>query len=82
MRVLSVSEFEANLDEILKCVEAGETFDIARDGKAIAEIAPNGQRTRRGARAIIDDADVGSPCSNRGRRPNSADGVSPSPSQT
>jgi len=36
MREISVEEFDARFDELMELVEAGESFAIAREGKAIA----------------------------------------------
>jgi hypothetical protein len=38
--VLSVRELNANISRALARVEAGETIDIARNGKVIAELRP------------------------------------------
>ena len=40
MGVLSVREFNSNISKALSRVEAGETLDITRNGKVIAEIRP------------------------------------------
>lgn len=40
MAVLSVRELNANISRALARVEAGETLDIAKNGKVIAEIRP------------------------------------------
>lgn len=36
MREISVEEFDARFDELMELVEAGESFAIAREGKAVA----------------------------------------------
>ena len=40
MGALSVREFNANISKVLARVEAGETLDITRNGKVIAELRP------------------------------------------
>lgn len=40
MPVLSVRELNANISRALARVEAGETLDIARNGRVIAELRP------------------------------------------
>lgn len=40
MGVISVREFNANISKVLARVEAGETLDISRNGKVIAELRP------------------------------------------
>jgi len=43
MGALSVREFNANISKVLARVEAGETLDITRNGKVIAELRPKRQ---------------------------------------
>jgi prevent-host-death family protein len=38
--ILSVREFNANVSKALARVEAGETIEITRNGKVIAELTP------------------------------------------
>jgi len=40
MGILSVRELNANISKALARVEAGETIDIAKNGKIIAELRP------------------------------------------
>ena len=40
MTTVTVEEFELHLREVLARVEAGETVLLARDGEAVAQIAP------------------------------------------
>lgn len=40
MGVMSIREFNANVSAALAKVEAGETIDVTRNGKVIAEIRP------------------------------------------
>jgi antitoxin (DNA-binding transcriptional repressor) of toxin-antitoxin stability system len=40
MAVLSIRELNANISKALARVEAGETLDISRNGKVIAELRP------------------------------------------
>lgn len=40
MAVLSVRELNANISKALARVEAGETIDIAKNGKVVAELRP------------------------------------------
>ncbi|RJF90658.1 type II toxin-antitoxin system Phd/YefM family antitoxin [Sphingomonas cavernae] len=40
MGVMSVREFNANVSKALARVEAGETLDITKNGKVIAELRP------------------------------------------
>ncbi len=40
MAVLSVRELNGNISKALARVEAGETLDITRNGKVIAELRP------------------------------------------
>lgn len=40
MTVVSVRELNSNISKALARVEAGETIDIARNGKVIAELRP------------------------------------------
>ncbi len=40
MGVLSIRELNANISKVLARVEAGETLDISRNGKVIAELRP------------------------------------------
>ncbi|MGF1549328.1 MAG: type II toxin-antitoxin system Phd/YefM family antitoxin [Sphingomonadaceae bacterium] len=40
MATLSVRELNANISRALSRVEAGETIDISRNGKVIAELRP------------------------------------------
>lgn len=40
MGVLSIREFNANVSRAIARVEAGETIEITRNGKAIAELRP------------------------------------------
>lgn len=40
MGVMSVREFNANVSRALALVEAGETLDITKNGKVIAELRP------------------------------------------
>lgn len=40
MGVLSVRELNANISKALARVEAGETIDVAKNGKVFAEIRP------------------------------------------
>ena len=40
MGVLSVREFNSNVSKALSRVEAGETVNITRNGKVIAELRP------------------------------------------
>lgn len=40
MTLMSVREFNSNVSKALSRVEAGETLDITRNGKVIAELRP------------------------------------------
>lgn len=40
MSALSVRELNSNISKVLARVEAGETLDITRNGKVIAELRP------------------------------------------
>ena len=40
MVALSIRELNANISKVLARVEAGETLDITRNGKVIAELRP------------------------------------------
>jgi len=40
MGALSIRELNANISKVLARVEAGETLDITRNGKVIAELRP------------------------------------------
>ena len=40
MGAVSIREFNANISKVIARVEAGETLDITRNGKAIAELRP------------------------------------------
>jgi len=40
MPVLSIRELNSNISKALARVEAGETLDISRNGKVIAELRP------------------------------------------
>jgi antitoxin (DNA-binding transcriptional repressor) of toxin-antitoxin stability system len=40
MAILSVRELNSNISKALARVEAGETLDISRNGKVIAELRP------------------------------------------
>lgn len=42
---VSETEFEAKFDEIFAGVEAGQSFDITRDGIVIAELVPKTVRS-------------------------------------
>ncbi len=42
MAVLSVRELNSNISKAIARVEAGETLDITKNGKVIAEIRPKG----------------------------------------
>ncbi len=44
MGILSIREFNANISKVLARVEAGETLDITRNGKVIAELRPKRER--------------------------------------
>ena len=48
MGAVSIREFNANISKVIARVEAGETLDITRNGKAIAELRPK--------RPVRDDA--------------------------
>ncbi len=41
MTTVSVSEFAARADELLKCAESGETVLIQRNGRAVVRLEPN-----------------------------------------
>ena len=43
MAAVSIREFNANISKVIARVEAGETLDITRNGKAIAELRPKGR---------------------------------------
>ncbi|OYY90175.1 MAG: hypothetical protein B7Y45_08835 [Sphingomonas sp. 28-66-16] len=40
MGIMSVRELNANISRALAMVEAGETLDITRNGKVVAELRP------------------------------------------
>ena len=40
MRVMSIREFNANTSAAFAKVEAGETIDVTKNGKVIAEVRP------------------------------------------
>ena len=42
MGVMSIREFNSNISKAIARVEAGETLDITRNGKVIAELRPKG----------------------------------------
>lgn len=44
MGVISIREFNSNISKALARVEAGETLDITRNGKVIAELRPKQRR--------------------------------------
>lgn len=43
MGALSIRELNANISKVIARVEAGETLDITRNGKVIAELRPKGR---------------------------------------
>ncbi len=43
MGAISIREFNANISKVIARVEAGETLDITRNGKPIAELRPKGR---------------------------------------
>ena len=43
MGAVSIREFNANISKVIARVEAGETLDITRNGKPIAELRPKGR---------------------------------------
>ena len=45
MTALSVRELNSNISKVLARVEAGETLDIMRNGKVIAELRPKDRKT-------------------------------------
>ena len=45
MTALSVRELNSNISKALARVEAGETLDIMRNGKVIAELRPKERKT-------------------------------------
>lgn len=45
MGMISIREFNASVSRTLARVEAGETIDITRNGKIIAELKPKTRRT-------------------------------------
>jgi antitoxin (DNA-binding transcriptional repressor) of toxin-antitoxin stability system len=42
MGVMSIREFNSNVSKAIARVERGETLDITRNGKVIAELRPKG----------------------------------------
>ena len=40
MGVITIREFSANAERAIARVEAGETLDIVRDGRSVAELRP------------------------------------------
>lgn len=45
MPALSVRELNSNISKVLARVEAGETLDIMRNGRVIAELRPKDRRS-------------------------------------
>lgn len=45
MAALSIRELNSNISKALARVEAGETIDILRNGKVIAELRPKDRRS-------------------------------------
>ena len=43
MGALSIRELNANISKVIARVEAGESLDITRNGKVIAELRPKGR---------------------------------------
>jgi antitoxin (DNA-binding transcriptional repressor) of toxin-antitoxin stability system len=59
MRALSVRELNKNISKALSRVEAGETLDIMRNGKVIAELRPKRAiRDAKWRKAYLDSASV------------------------
>ena len=42
MGMISIRELNANVSKAIAAVAAGETFDITRNGKVVAELRPKG----------------------------------------
>ena len=45
MTAMSVREFNANVSRVIAMVEAGETVDITKNGKVVAELRPKRVRS-------------------------------------
>lgn len=54
MRNVSRTEAEANLAELLRAVEHGETVAITRDGRAIAHLVPARRQDREARRLAVE----------------------------
>jgi antitoxin (DNA-binding transcriptional repressor) of toxin-antitoxin stability system len=67
MPALSVRELNSNISKALARVEAGETLEISRNGRIIAELRPKRARRkddpvwRAGFEALMEDIDTGVP---------------------
>lgn len=55
MREIGAYEAKTHLPKLLEQVEKGERFIITRHGRAVAELAPVGQRSETDARRAIKD---------------------------
>jgi prevent-host-death family protein len=55
MREIGAYEAKTHLPKLLEQVEKGERFIITRHGRAVAELAPVGQRSEGDARRAIRD---------------------------
>jgi antitoxin (DNA-binding transcriptional repressor) of toxin-antitoxin stability system len=56
MGALSVRELNNNISKALARVEAGETLDIMRRGKVIAELRPKDKRSDQAWRKAFNDS--------------------------
>ena len=55
MREIGAYEAKTHLPKLLEQVEKGERFIITRHGRAVAELAPVGQRSESDVRRAIED---------------------------
>lgn len=56
MGALSIRELNSNISKALARVEAGETLDIMRNGKVIAELRPKDKKSDQAWRKAFKDS--------------------------
>lgn len=67
MGVMTVREFNANISRAIALVEDGDTIDITKNGRVVAELRPKSTRRaedpawRAVFAALMDDVDKGIP---------------------
>ena len=54
MTVITQREFRNNSAAVMDAVEAGETYQITRNGVAVAELRPLSRRRRLGAEELVE----------------------------